>query len=336
MRILHVTASHAGGVSRALETIASEYEAEHHLLWAGSEQPTLGIPYTSTLEMPESHFGRIQTFFDTVRKVKPDVVHAHSSWAGFYSRVLPSKAPIIYEPHCFVFDDPQRSTLARAAYRLAESILSWNTKLTVVLSSHEQRLARGLRPRNPTRFLPNVASLENDGSKPPLSSNRVVMIGRIVPQKDPQFFADVARLVKSRGFAAEFVWIGDGDDIELRRRLEDHNVRITGWLDKQSLGQSLLDSSIYLHSASYEGFPLSVLDAAALGLPVVVRDLSCFEETGLETIRTAPEAADKVIELLSSASEREKSVALSHEVTKTMNIDAHLSALTGIYREAVL
>lgn len=254
MRVLHVTECHAGGVSKAIQTLVQAYPAEHHLLWTGAEHPARDSAYAKAERLPSSHIGRVRAIAKAVRTIQPDVVHAHSSWAGMYSRIAPINVPIVYEPHCFVFDDPGRVLPLRVVYRLVESVLSWRTQVTVVLSPHEQRLAANLRPGNPTAFLPNIASISGPVVRPQTVTKRVVMAGRVAPQKDPAFFAQVARIVRAAQADADFVWVGSGDDAEMLRDLADSGVKVTGWLDEAGVQGALLEASVYLHSASYEAF----------------------------------------------------------------------------------
>ena len=106
LRILHVTECFGAGVGRAVKLRAQALpQAEHHLLWTGEETPT-SSQWASTTELPASDLSRIRATALTTRQVNPDIVHAHSSWAGVYARVGVFGRPVVYEPHCFKFDDP--------------------------------------------------------------------------------------------------------------------------------------------------------------------------------------------------------------------------------------
>src|SRR5690606_21122555 len=53
-RILHVTQVYAGGISRAITSLVDlSPEVEHHLLWAGNEEPASDVPYASVHTMPQ-------------------------------------------------------------------------------------------------------------------------------------------------------------------------------------------------------------------------------------------------------------------------------------------
>ncbi|WP_102159492.1 glycosyltransferase [Zhihengliuella halotolerans] len=338
MKVLHVTECYAGGVSRAMNTLAAIYEGEHHLLWAGEDSPPGA--FVSSQRLPDGLLERVRSVRRAVATIQPDLVHAHSSWAGVYTRLLPIGVPVAYEPHCFVFDDPKRPTYLRAAYWAAESALSVNTNVTIALTPHEAKLAKRLRPLNRVRELPNVATVDlslarSAGGGTGSERYTVSMVGRVARQKDPEYFAEVALAAKRAGASWRFVWIGDGNDAASRIVLANAGVEITGWLDGAELVETLQRSDMYLHSASYEGFPLSVLDAAALSIPIIVRDVACFEGFDLMKASTPEDATRRIRTVATSLEVRRDLTEKSRALTARMSVEAQRAGLDAIYREAI-
>ena len=65
---------------------------------------------------------------------------------------------------------------------------------------------------------------------------------------------------------------------------------MTGWLSRsQALGW-LASADVYVHTAAWEGLPVSVLEAAALGLPIVARRIPALEPLRLPLLCDSPEA----------------------------------------------
>ncbi|RKW70056.1 glycosyltransferase family 4 protein [Galactobacter caseinivorans] len=123
--------------------------------------------------------------------------------------------------------------------------------------------------------------------------------------------------------------IGDGDQ---RDELTSAGVTVTGWLTPAEVETVLRGCSVYLHSASYEGFPLSVLDAAGAGLPIVVRDLACFEGSPLLPGVSDPEhAAQQVRELLTKVPALSDSLAASAQLAAASTNEAQTHALWRAY-----
>jgi len=331
-RILHVTECYAAGVGRAIDSaVRLTDNHEHHLLWTGEEQPRPGT-LTSIERMPNGFFSRIAAYRNAVERIKPDVVHAHSGWAGVYTRLANLDTPVVYQPHCYKFSLPSLPGIARLAYWLGEAALSPRTSAVLLLSSQEEQLARRLNPSVPRHLVPSVATVTPDAALSPRweGEERVVMSGRIYPQKDPNFFMAVARSVRILRPGTRFLWIGEGD-ARSRRRLRSAGIDVTGWLSGPEIAREMASPMVYFHSAQCEGFPLSVLDAAAFEHPVVVRSIPAFNDTTLLRAASVDETARLLVEILDYRPRRRDAIVGAQEVTAQMS-DAHQkSALGALY-----
>lgn len=337
MRILHVTECFSAGTGRAIEArVVATPALEHHVLWTGDEGPDETLPWAGIRQLPtRGHLARVRSVAEVVQEVRPDVVHAHSSWAGVYTRVKSLPVPVVYEPHCFKFDDPNTAWPIKSLYLAAER---WQARRTLrfgALTPHELRLVRSLDPKADGVIIPNVPSVPTvaerwSADRADSAPFRVAMIGRIVPQKDPNLYARVAVAVRQLDTAAELVWIGDGDS-GLRRTLEEAGVRVTGWLDSTSLAQELDRTAVYLHTAAYEGFPLGVLDAAARDVPIVTRRIPALEGFSLLTDTGVQELARLVVDVQRDPNLREKASQANRELLNMMNPENLQSALYSLY-----
>jgi glycosyltransferase involved in cell wall biosynthesis len=250
-----------------------------------------------------------------------------------------ARIPVIYQPHCFAFLDTNRSTAARLLFRNVERLLAKRTATFVTLSKQEYDAARDFRSKahiqrasNVSHLNPPTNGLTNVAETVLTEPRSVVMIGRLTSQKNPAFFAQVANEVARTSEQFQFVWIGDGDP-DLRRLLERNGIIVTGWLDKNELSERLAKSWLYLHSADYEGFPISVLDAASFGIPIIVRDLPCFEESGLAVVPSGSAAASAIIEIANDESRREELIDISERLTETMSAEVYRRNYSEIFHE---
>ncbi|HIY66432.1 MAG TPA: glycosyltransferase family 4 protein [Candidatus Agrococcus pullicola] len=346
-RILHVTQVYAGGISRAITSLVDLMpDAEHHLLWAGNEQPDASIPYASVHAMPQSPraiLSAIRRVRRVVAEVRPNVVHAHSSFGGVYTRLANLDVPVFYEPHCYKFDDGQQPAPMRTAFRLAEKALARRSARTIVLSPHEERLARSLDSRAYTHFLPNVATIRPSASFPATAfatARNVFMIGRLTNQKDPDYFAQVAEATHRLASDVTFRWIGDVDGEDdgrgesLRERLTDAGVDVLGWLTGDDLAAEMSRPALYFHSAHYEGFPLSLLDAAIFEHPLAVRGIPTFDGMGIPEATEPMEAAQLIVEILDDGPRRRLAIAAAHRLNQTMSHEAQRDSLRTLYASA--
>ncbi|CAN5594867.1 glycosyltransferase [soil metagenome] len=337
-RILHVTECFAGGVSRAIKQIAAVTpQHEHHLLWTGDEAPTSTQGFASMSELPQSPIGRIQSVRQVTSELSADIVHAHSSWAGVYARATKLPAYTIYQPHCYAFEDVQRSPVVNYLYYLAEKQLAKHSDLTIALTEHERSLTRRLSSKARVEILPNVASLRPDEprirKRVPLERISVVMVGRLCRQKDPAYFVRVANKIRETLPELRFKWIGDGE-AKMRAHLETNNIEVTGWMSALELAEHLKEDGLYFHCAAHEAFPLSILDAAAFGLPIVARKIPAFDGFDLLMGSTEAECAGLVLTMLGYDDSWSSAIAASSKIDEEMSPKHQAERLNYIYETA--
>lgn len=337
MRILHVTECYEGGVRRAIETMVRlTPELGHFLLADGEHIRDAASKYSGIRPLAKGFMGRAAQIKAVAEELEVDVIHAHSSWAGAYARVGTLKVPVVYEPHCFVFDDPQRNRIKKWIYQKAEIVLGKNTAAVIALTPHEQKLAEDVVSREQIVWLPNVPSIPRISK--PISGNNsllpeIVMVGRLARQKDPLFFASLCRALKEKGSDARFTWIGDGEP-EYRKVLTDVGVEITGWLKDDALIRRLSRAALYFHSASYEGFPLSILDAAAAGVPVLARDLPSFRGFPVQTAVDVEDAAQRIFDFFDDPEVQKDFLNTNNQLLTMMNPEAQRASLHRAYEIA--
>ncbi|MFI9487049.1 glycosyltransferase [Promicromonospora sp. NPDC052451] len=339
MRILHVTDRYSGGVGRAIDRITELVpEAEHHLLSTGIESTHGRGAYRGTADLPDGHVARVRAVRDVVDEVTPDVVHAHSSWAGLYTRVRRLPVPVVYQPHCYYFERPDLPGPVRRAVRSAERFLAANGSVVAAVSPREERLARSMGVHHVVRIpnAPSSAAVREAGARSGAaagSRRTVTMVGRVVAQKDPRFYAATARAARAAGLGLTFRWLGDGDP-DLVRELAGAGVEVTGWLTADDVMRQMAASDVYLHSAAYEGFPISVLDAARVGLPAVVRDIPAFEGARLTAVGTPDEAAAAVHAAVEDPRERLRMIASGDRLVGEMDETALHDGVVRAYATA--
>jgi glycosyltransferase involved in cell wall biosynthesis len=291
-------------------------------------------------QSPKQMLTAIKRVREVVQEVRPDIVHAHSSFGGVYARLANLNVPVYYEPHCYKFDDMQQSSAKRAVFRLAEKVLAKRSAATVVLSPHEEELAKALDSNAVTHFLPNVATIQPSDGFPATgwkTERNVFMIGRLTGQKDPGYFAQVAEETLKLDPTVTFRWLGDVDGEDdgsgeaARQRLTAAGVDVLGWLNGDALAAELSRPALYFHSAHYEGFPLSVLDAAAFEHPLAVRSIPTFDGMQIPEAHSPQESARLILDILNDGSARARAVDAASHLNNTMNREAQRAALQALY-----
>lgn len=344
-RVLHVSEAFGGGVVTAMLSFAANAPwAEHHLLAAEREGAEVALPpdhpFRSVLPLPRGLRAATATIRRVYRELRPDVVHLHSSFAGAYGRLagLPRRR-IVYTPHCFGFENTRRSFLYRAGVYLAEQLLSLGGGRVAGVSPRECELARTMIGASGTVLLPNFATIPAAVAPAGVSAHdapsclRGAMVGRMLPQKDPEFFIRMWRALCRETDRVKLTWIGGGEPT-LEAEMRSLGIDVTGWIGPMEVLSLLRTMDFYVHTAAWEGNPMSVLEAAALKLPVVARDIPSLRSIGLSDLGATPEQlAEKVRALLAPGALAEARQR-SEELNVRFSREAQQAALGALYRRA--
>ena len=175
--------------------------------------------------------------------------------------------------------------------------------------------------------------LDAPASQPP-TAPRLVCVGRLCEQKGQLLLVEAAARLIEEGVTLKLVLVGDGEmraDVEEligRYQLQD-SVEITGWADGESVKQAVLDSRALVLPSFAEGLPVVIMEAMALGRPVIstyvagIPELVVPAETGwLCAAGSLEQLVSAMREALSLTPERldamgqaaRKRVALRHDV----------------------
>ncbi|MFF0817861.1 glycosyltransferase [Rhodococcus sp. NPDC003318] len=158
---------------------------------------------------------------------------------------------------------------------------------------------------------------------------RIVTVGRISAQKDPLFLARVAQLVDVHSVA--WMWVGDGDPA-LKAALLDSGIEVTGWVPNTEALALIAGADLYFHPASWEGAPMTLLEAAAVGTAVLTRNIDTLCGLGFVTAgETSDQAAETIRKFIRDAEFR---TSVRNESLRTVSVHsayAQRRALAEIY-----
>ncbi len=212
-----------------------------------------------------------------LRRLRPTLLHAHSSKAGFLGRVAARALGIrsLFTAHGWAFAEgvgPGRRALAVAlealAGRLGDGIIT--------VSERDRNLALRYRVAAPGRIftvwngIPDTPHRADPGREPP----RIAMVARFAPPKDH------ALLLRALASLKELPWsldlVGDGPLLlEVRALAEGLGLaeRVRFWGRRLDVDRLLAEAQVFALASNWEGLPLAVLEAMRAGLPVVASDV---------------------------------------------------------------
>jgi glycosyltransferase involved in cell wall biosynthesis len=352
-KVLHVVDSLAAGVATGVEgCIDRTADRFEHVVY-GHRDAQFHVndsmfDLARLVEMPAGKFAQARAVRRGLVVERPDVVHAHSTWAGWYTRLQAGRLPAtVFTPHCYGFERNDLKVV-RPLLRAVERRLSGRVDVIAACSEREAALSVDALGADNVALLPNtpsqhtfdeIASIHDDGP-PDSDSDRVLTVatvGRITRQKDPRFMIDVVRAVERTRIdsSIRFVWIGGGN-----RRNEDAlraaGVCVTGWSSRRESLATLAAADVYLHTAAWEGMPLALIEALHLGLPVVARRIEALDELCLPTGGTTPDEIASALVALNDPFAREQlTSAWGRAVARRIDGDEYGDRLTAIYETAI-
>lgn len=296
-----------------------------------------------------------------LREFKPDVIHSHSFHANIFARVLKIAAPSIRVVST-VHNVYEGGALRMLAYRLTDPL----SRRTVAVSRAAQERFTRLKaiPARKCLVVRNgidLAEFTPDADR--RSTTRSAMnadarfvwftAGRLVPAKDfPNLieafrqvlleFPDAelwvagappdAKVIRGADGKTSFAWL-----VAMPGGMRDH-VR---WLGLRRDVPALLDAAdAFVMGSAWEGMPLAVGEAMAMGKPVVATDAGGVRELlgvadALVPARN-PEALAKSMLAMMRRSREERAelgLAAQNRIREHFNLDATVNAWEELYEQ---
>jgi colanic acid/amylovoran biosynthesis glycosyltransferase len=174
---------------------------------------------------------------------------------------------------------------------------------------------------------------------------RILSLGRLAWEKGYEYAVQSIRLLADQGVRSELRIIGDGAALEsvafIRHQLGlEESVRFLGGLPRPRVREEMAAADVFLHAAVSEGFGNAVIEAQAMGLPVVCSDAGglpenvCDGETGFVVARRDPQAlTDKLAVLARDPALRQRmGQAGRKRVLQRFQLAGQIQAFDELYR----
>ena len=259
-----------------------------------------------------THFKDIRAYLRILREEKPDIVHSHLFYATLYAAPLAKLAGVPAVVETAHIREAWRKGIKKAffvdrwAYRHVDRVIAVSDavkrflterkgladgKVSVVRNGVDlERFSADPSARvtsHPGKEKGGLGFRENGETARKIT---IGVIGRLEPQKGHKYFLEAVRLLRDKADRAEFLIAGDG---RLRKELENlclsygisHRVKFLGF--RPDIRDIMGSLDILVLPSLFEGLPLVVLEASAMGKAVIVTDVDgspeavVHEETGL-------------------------------------------------------
>lgn len=227
------------------------------------------------------------------RSGKFDVVHTHSSKTGFLGRIAAKLAGIkgiIHTVQGFSFH-PHQKKLEFIFYRILEKIATYFCDKIISVNKYEYDMAinTNLVKKDKIGVIYNAVelpslNLQNNSENLNLRydlgfSNDDIIIGtvtRFTIPKNNLILVDIALDIVQRNDKIKFIFLGDGKELQEARakvitaRCQDR-ILLPGF--QYNIPSWLKIFNIFILYSSWEGLPLSILEAMSFGKPIIASNI---------------------------------------------------------------
>jgi len=327
------------------------------------------IPSLKRNISPIKDYAAYRELYKTLKDLKPEIVHTHTSKAGILGRIAAKKAKIdfiIHSPHGNIyFPESRISGVPKCSYFLKilqymEKISGRNTNSLTVLSKHEKKINEDLNLFESEKIIIiqngiSCSKFSNnsnmDFSILPINihslKNSVVItfIGRLSPEKGVFLLLEAIEIILKNhsDVNLSIILVGDGPDkCELekfaKKLMMHYEIRIFLPGYSKRIREYLALSNIFVLPSFYEGFGLALVEAMAAGLPVIasasggIPEIIEDNKDGLLfPVGNATRLAEKILQLLNSQKLQETLANKAILKARKFDIDRMLEKYAELY-----
>ncbi len=286
-------------------------------------------------------------FRKLVKAEKPDLVHTHLFWPTLIARfALPKKIPLITTIHAFIATSGEYKHgyirfLDKLSYRFKKSII-----IVVAKGALDEYFSfLHLKPYKAyvlytfvdmERFNVNKISAEKNKN-----TFKLVAVGALRLQKNYPYIIHAMALIKDKNIELDIYGTGN-----LQKALQ-HQIDATGAKvclkgEVNNIETVMPQYDLFVMSSTYEGFSLSILEAMAMRMPLLVSDIPSFKEQCQEnawyfSLANTHDAASRIVTLSTTDKDtlHEKAEAGRLRAINNFTLPHHITGLRKIYDEAL-
>lgn len=352
MRILYtITKSEIGGAQVHVMQLAKYMKDTGHAVavvsypggWLENEATKLGVRF-----YPNQYFGntfnpfRLRKSFLKIKKIvsefNPDIVHAHSSFAGVITRlVVRNKIPIVFTAHSFAFTDGA-SLFRRLIAPVSERFVSKYTSKIICVSEFDKKLALRYHIAPPEKLVVihnGVSSQLADTVREQI----IVSVGRLAYPKE---YGLLLEAFKQADIPMQLEIVGDGPD---KQKIQEQIAQLglasrvilrSNLQGPEEVRDELAKASVFILISKHEGLPMTILEAMAAGLPVIASRVGGIPEEidsfcGILVNNTKEEIAAAIERLSHSEAQKMMGGAARKKFEQEFTLEKFLRSTESVY-----
>lgn len=281
-----------------------------------------------------------------------DILHMHGYGATTFGRLAAARRglPTVLHEHANLTDTPWFQ-------KIADRLLAPYTDIALAVSQSTAEFVVGARllPRERTKVVYLGVPLDEFSRvrtaqeirdaraalQIPSTAFAVGTVTRLMPSKGNEYLVEAARLVLHRAPQARFYIIGEGElqaDLVARARAAGLGDRLTFSGFRRDVAGALSAFDLAVFPSLWEGTPLTVLEALAMGKPIVSTDADGLRDVltnGSDALmvsrRDPPALADAIVRLTADAELRSRLAANARRTGARYDIDLFVRKMEQLY-----
>jgi glycosyltransferase involved in cell wall biosynthesis len=220
---------------------------------------------------------------------RADVIHIHAIGPGLVTpvaRLLGLRVVVTY--HSRNYEHGKWSSFARFMLRQGErASVKFAHRVIVVAPWLMEQLARA-HPLHAHKLVyipngvPDLGSSPGDNQSLGLRPGYILAVSRLVPEKGVDYLVEA---FQQSGSERQLVIVGDADHASAYSRellaAASDRIIFTGRLPRTALGSIYRNAGLFVLASYEEGLPISALEAAACGTPMLLSDIPANRDLGL-------------------------------------------------------
>lgn len=262
------------------------------------------VPMTNNIFDIKQHISSIIGTLKIIKEIKPDLIHCHATTASMVSAVCTriTGIPVLYSVNGWPFTDGI-TKWKQVFYKIfdilicssfkkinTESIYDKNQGITLMpwlkdrisaipngISDIPDEYKKGYIIPSHLREMEGVLSEQSNlrNSSERLNELKIVMVSRFCPQKDPYTLIQAVGELNEEGYNVKLDLYGYGAELEQVlteiKKYNTKNIKYCGLITDAI--PILKNYDIYSLISNWEGQPVAIIEALAVGLPVIISNI---------------------------------------------------------------
>jgi glycosyltransferase involved in cell wall biosynthesis len=282
-----------------------------------------------------------------IKENNVDIVHSHLFWSTVVARLgTPKKIPLITTIHSFV-----ASSLEYRPWRMhVIEKLTYKVRKSIIVAVAKGALDEyfnfiNVKPHKACSLYtfvdPAVFNEENNIQKENVSPVfRIVSVGNLKEQKNHRFLLDAFKELKNENICLDIYGKGQLEP-SLQKTIDEQQIKVTLKGQVKDIQKRIKQYDLFVMSSLYEGFALSVLEAMALRMPLLLSDIVSFKEQCADTavyydLNNSSDFVSKLKALMKDQHQLKMlGEAAKKRVLENFTLEKHLQQLKGIYADTL-